>query len=180
MTNSITLNGKLHDKSKIDLNPKLLQFVQNEDNLVAAYKDNTVYNHEKYLKNKDSGKIKEYSKKARQCLHYKFYKSGNRFLSHYIKSGKIGKKADIKLFLNRYGYEPKDFLNHIKNQFNSKMTFENYGKYWELDHIKSFKLFNFKSFEDCDFKKCYALSNLRPLSVAANRKRSKMQKYSFK
>lgn len=180
MTNNITLNGKLNDKSSIQLNPKLWQFVSDENNLVATHKDNTAYNHKNYLKNKESGKIKEYAQKANSCLQFKTYGTGNQLLSHYLKKGYVGKQSNTKLFLNRYGYSPQTFLNHIKNQFNSKMTFENYGIYWELDHIKSFRLFKFESFEDCDFKKCYALSNLRPLSVVENRKRSKMQKYSLK
>ena len=56
--------------------------------------------------------------------------------------------------------------------FNDKMTWDNYGEYWHIDHIKPQSLFNFESFEDDEFKECWALDNLQPLSAEENRKKS--------
>jgi hypothetical protein len=42
------------------------------------------------------------------------------------------------------------------------MTWDNYGE-WHIDHIIPISAFNFNSPEDFDFKRCWALKNLRPI-----------------
>ena len=42
------------------------------------------------------------------------------------------------------------------------MTVKNDGSYQHLDHRSPVSWFNFKSFTDPDFKKCWALDNLQP------------------
>lgn len=55
-----------------------------------------------------------------------------------------------------------ELVAHIEPKFNSKMTWENYGTYWELDHIKPISL--------CDsFEEAWQLSNLQPLECSINR-----------
>ena len=65
-----------------------------------------------------------------------------------------------------------DFKNHIENQFDEKMSWDNYAIYWELDHITPKSKFNYKSFSDKSFKDCWSLNNLRPLEVKANRQKN--------
>ena len=51
------------------------------------------------------------------------------------------------------------------------MDWGNYGagKYcWNIDHIKPIDSFNFTSYDDEEFKQCWALSNLRPLCAIEN------------
>jgi 5-methylcytosine-specific restriction endonuclease McrA len=49
------------------------------------------------------------------------------------------------------------------------MSWENYGKFtWHIDHIIPVAVFNFSSFKDLDFKRCWALSNLQPLEAKKN------------
>ena len=49
------------------------------------------------------------------------------------------------------------------------MNWDNYGSYWEIDHIKGIEKFNFK------YKKqvaeCWNYKNLRPLTIEENRTR---------
>lgn len=59
-------------------------------------------------------------------------------------------------------YTVKELMHHIESLFTDGMTWGNYGD-WHLDHIVPIISFNFNSFEDSDFKKCWALSNLQPL-----------------
>ena len=51
------------------------------------------------------------------------------------------------------------------------MDWNNYGRVWEIDHKKPIASFNINSYEDEDFKECWSLSNLRPLSSHENRSR---------
>jgi len=66
------------------------------------------------------------------------------------------------------GYTLKDLVEHLEKQFDDKMTWENYGSYWWIDHIKPRSLFQYEIAEDVEFKKCWALTNLQPLERIAN------------
>lgn len=53
------------------------------------------------------------------------------------------------------------------------MTWENYGTYWEIDHIKPIDLFDFSIEED--IYECWNYKNLQPLTV--NKNKIKSNKY---
>ena len=81
---------------------------------------------------------------------------------------------------------------HLENLFSSPenldkdgkawMNWSNHGRYndkiwndsdsstwtWQIDHIKPHSDFNYISMKDDDFKKCWSLDNLRPLSAKQN------------
>jgi hypothetical protein len=59
-------------------------------------------------------------------------------------------------------YTLKDLMIHLESLFKDGMSWDNYGK-WHIDHIKPVDSFNFTSYKDKEFKKCYALKNLQPL-----------------
>jgi 5-methylcytosine-specific restriction endonuclease McrA len=82
-----------------------------------------------------------------------------------------GKKAGIS-WQKMIGYSIDDLIRHLEKQFDSNMTWENYGIYWHLDHIKPRSLFKFETPEDIEFKKCWALENLQPLEAKENRIKS--------
>lgn len=44
------------------------------------------------------------------------------------------------------------------------MTWDNYGKYWHLDHIKPLSWFDLET----EFKDAWHLSNLQPLEATEN------------
>jgi len=53
---------------------------------------------------------------------------------------------------------------HLEAQFEDWMSWDNYGlKGWTIDHIIPESSFNYSSTEDEEFKRCWALSNLRPI-----------------
>lgn len=73
------------------------------------------------------------------------------------------------------GYTRQQLKKHLEKQFDSKMTWNNYGEYWHLDHKVPRSVFNFANPEDIDFKKCWALPNLQPLEARENmRKQNKI------
>lgn len=53
------------------------------------------------------------------------------------------------------------------------MSWDNYGEYWEIDHIIPKSQFDFTSYNDIGFQICWSLMNLRPLTVSENRSRPK-------
>jgi len=95
-----------------------------------------------------------------------------------FSKGNKGCKSISKYLLYTIG----ELKNHLETQFESWMTWNNQGKYdpktwddndqttwtWNIDHIiPQSKLF-YTSLEDDNFKKAWALNNLRPLSAKQN------------
>lgn len=66
------------------------------------------------------------------------------------------------------GFTAEQLVKHLEKQFKPGMTWENYGSYWQIDHIIPIAAFNFATPEDIDFKRCWALKNLRPLEAKEN------------
>lgn len=82
-----------------------------------------------------------------------------------------GKKAGRK-WQELVGYNLKELMKHLENQFDKEMKWENYGRYWHLDHIRPKSLFKYISPEDSEFKECWSLKNLQPLEKIANLRKS--------
>lgn len=90
-----------------------------------------------------------------------------------IYSGKNGKSWESLV-----GYSLEQLMNHLEKQFKQGMTWDNYGRNgWHIDHVIPISAFNFQTFKDVDFKRCWALDNLRPLWELDNiRKSNKVDK----
>jgi hypothetical protein len=67
------------------------------------------------------------------------------------------------------GYTVDQLKAHLEKLFTLEMSWENYGTFWEIDHRIPIAAHNFESPNDPDFKKCWALKNLRPLEIIKNR-----------
>jgi len=80
-------------------------------------------------------------------------------LRYHIKKGG-NKTFDI------VGYTINQLKQHLEQQFDSKMNWDNYGSYWHIDHIKPASSFNQKN--DIEFKECWSLENLQPLEAKEN------------
>jgi hypothetical protein len=59
-------------------------------------------------------------------------------------------------------YNTQDLMDYLEIRFQPDMTWENYGT-WHVDHIIPISLWQFESYNDREFKQCWALCNLQPL-----------------
>lgn len=75
---------------------------------------------------------------------------------------------DFKGAFRHLPYSPSEFRAHIEAQFDRTMTWNNYGTYWHIDHIRPVSFFNFEGPNCGSFVECWALTNLRPLEAKAN------------
>lgn len=66
-------------------------------------------------------------------------------------------------------YSAEELRQHLESMFTRGMSWENYGKRWEVDHIVPVTEFELTRVEEA--RACFALANLRPLPVAENRRR---------
>jgi len=69
-------------------------------------------------------------------------------------------------------YTPEILKEHLEAQFDENMSWDNYGSYWNIDHIYPQSKLPYDSVEHPNFKKCWALSNLRPLEKGENIRKS--------
>jgi hypothetical protein len=72
--------------------------------------------------------------------------------------------------LEMLGCSIEEFKLHLDKQFTKHMNWNNYGNYWEIDHIKPCDAFNLKILEEQYI--CFNYKNLQPLEKTKNRKKS--------
>ena len=124
---------------------------------------------------------------CRKCLRYfavrenkkRHYRQPKNRLSGNIRTG-IGKSLRTGkpgCWEGRVGYRLARLREHLQKQFEPGMSWANYGcndGQWQIDHVKPVSSFDFSSYDDKDFRRCWSLSNLRPLWARDNwmRKRS--------
>ena len=58
------------------------------------------------------------------------------------------------------------FKNHLERQFTKKMSWDNYGSYWHIDHIRPCASYDLT--KDSEQKSCFNYINLRPLEAKEN------------
>lgn len=94
---------------------------------------------------------------------------------------KFNKTKDGSI-LSHMPYLMSELKQHLEDQFEWWMSWKNYGGYnkntwnesdpstwkWNLDHIEPHSDFEYDSLDHPEFKKCWALSNLRPYSAKQN------------
>lgn len=87
-----------------------------------------------------------------------------------------------KSIINYLPFTFTELRQYLESLFEPWMTWQNHGKYdpniwkndddttwkWQLDHIVPQSKLKYNNLEDENFKKCWALSNLRPLSAKQN------------
>lgn len=129
--------------------------------------NNPEYNRE-WNKN-NAEKIKLKNRKNAKKRYFIPQNKLSRNISTVIRYSLKGKKNNRHWEL-LIGYSLKDLMNHLKLLFKNGMSWSNYGKNgWEIDHKIPINLWEFSSYEDKEFKQCWALCNLQPLWANENR-----------
>lgn len=112
-----------------------------------------------------------------KSINYRLRRRLSNAIYYSIRSNKMG--ASIIKYLP---YSIKELRNHLESQFESWMTWSNWGSYnkltwndsdmftwvWNIDHIISQANLPYNSMDDNNFKKCWSLENLRPYSAKQN------------
>lgn len=101
-------------------------------------------------------------------------------INFYLKNNNSSKKNISCLKYLNYSIDVLKL--HLQNQFEPWMNWNNYGKYnsrlwndndvstwtWQIDHIVPQSKLPYTKMTDNNFKKCWSLNNLRPLSSKQN------------
>ena len=78
-------------------------------------------------------------------------------LQKYERRSKNGSRWEVLT-----GYTVEDLRKHLGKHFLLGMSWDNMGE-WHIDHKTPKSAFNYQTSDDIDFKRCWALNNLRPL-----------------
>jgi hypothetical protein len=62
-----------------------------------------------------------------------------------------------------------EFKIYLESRFKVGMSWDNYGKKWQIDHIMPCAIFDLSKYEHR--KRCFHFSNMRPLWAAENRRK---------
>jgi hypothetical protein len=146
--------------------------------IVKKWDDNNKYKkkiYTKYYQKNNSKKLAEKSKnwrknnlqRAREVMNSYCKRKRNTLKGKLSMNMKSSIYRSLKGNKNNHwenlvGYTVNQLKEHLEKKFLSGMSWDNYGK-WHIDHIIPISVFNFKSSDDIDFKRCWALSNLQPL-----------------
>jgi len=114
-------------------------------------------------------------RKARRVVDYKFRLEQN--IGNFIKLSIKQKKKGMR-WEKLVEYSLEELIIHLEKQFDSNMTWGNYGSYWHIDHKKPRSWFKYLDADDIEFKKCWRLKNLQPLEAKENNKKG--NKYESK
>jgi len=127
----------------------------------------------KYQNNKESLKYKN-------NIYFKLRKIISKSVSGALKNNYSSKYN--KSILKYLPYTIMDLKIHLESLFEPWMNWNNHGVYnintwddsdsstwtWQIDHIEPHKNFKYLDMECDEFKKCWSLNNLRPLSSKQN------------
>lgn len=148
-----------------------------KDNKKTINEYSNKYHKQYYVDNKEN--FKQYNKDNKEKINnnrknrYKIdikYKLNSRMSTAICFSLKGNKK-------NRHwgtlvNYTLVQLKRHLEKQFDENMNWDNYGSYWNIEHLIPKSKFNFTLPEHIDFKRCWNLKNLRPLEKIANFQKS--------
>ena len=70
------------------------------------------------------------------------------------------------------GCNVEEYALYLEEQFDGNMNWDNYGEYWEIDHIKPIDAFDLNSEEE--LYSAFNFKNTQPLSKIENRVKSNM------
>ncbi len=150
-----------------------------EDHKEKTYETKRLY----ALNNKDKLRenFKIYSKNKK--INDPFYSLRTKLSSTINKCLKLnGSSKNGFSMLKFLPYTIQELKEHLEKQFESWMNWNNRGMYnptiwndydqntwvWNLDHIIPHSEFKYTSMKDEEFKRCWALENLRPYSAKLN------------
>ena len=132
---------------------------------------NRLYNKKYYEQHKEQRR--QYDKERHQKQYYnndcyRVYRILSAGIYHALKENKKERQWETLV-----SYNLEQLKEHLEKQFTPEINWDNFGSYWEIDHIIPRNLFNYTTTDDEQFKICWSLANLRPLEKSLNRRRPK-------
>jgi hypothetical protein len=144
-----------YNKNKTKILKRSKTWVENNREKSNQYKNNWKVNH----KEQNLKQARDYQNKQRKDPYKRVSMNMSKAIWECLKKNK-----NNTTWLSFVEFSIDDLIKHLENKFTTEMTWENYGIYWHIDHIKPLSWFNLET----EFKDAWALSNLQPLEATKN------------
>jgi hypothetical protein len=156
------------------------EFIKNKTQCKECIKEyQKIYRQKKKAERKEKSKI-YYKRKVKSDPSFKLRKNISRTVYRALRLRGSSKKG--KSCFPYLSWTIQELKDHIENQFEPWMNWENQGHYkpetwddndtttwkWQLDHIIPHSTFQYTTMDCQEFRDCWDLSNLRPLSAKQN------------
>ena len=147
-----------------------LYYQNNKEDILEKQRDYYILNKEKRIKYQTQYK----KQRKKNDIVFKMKENISKAVWEGLKKQKSSKKSPTWKILP---YTPQQLKEHLENQFEDWMTWENYGqasiinKTWNIEHIIPKSLLPYDSMEHPNFLKCWCLENLRPYDAIENIKK---------
>ncbi|MDP3987198.1 MAG: hypothetical protein Q8P81_03175 [Nanoarchaeota archaeon] len=172
--------SKKRDKEKLKIY-KHQYYEENRKDLKEKNKEYRRENKEKIFfqrkqyREKEENRVKRRKYKKSKYVNDVLYKLRNihsALILRNLKRQNSSKRGSS--ILQHLSYDMQELKEYLENQFEHWMNWNNWGKYnpnkktWQIDHIIPQSKLPYDSMEHENFKKCWALENLRPLEAMEN------------
>ena len=128
----------------------------------------TIRTKQREYANANKVKRNKYQKERRYSLPtIRLKQNVSSVVNRAIKKASNGNSTKGGSTFEHLPYTPQQLKEHIENQFEPWMTWDNWGE-WHIDHIIPQSVLLYDSLEHPNFQKCWALDNLRPLKAEEN------------
>ena len=160
-----TKNKKNYDKNKEQYKIKSRIWRESNKEIIALQKEQYYIKNKSYINNRNKIYLRN---RRRSDLIFKLRCRISCAINISLRKEMVVKNNPTWFKLP---YTPQQLKGHLESRFDSNMTWENYGIYWEIDHIYPQSLLPYDSLDHPNFLKCWSLNNLRPLEITQNRKK---------
>jgi hypothetical protein len=109
------------------------------------------------------GKHSEYSNRRREDPRVRIENAIRCRIWYGIVRGSKRGRGTMQLL----GYSTDELKLHLERQFLKGMSWDNFGE-WHIDHILPLSSFSYTTPDEPDFKRAWALTNLRPIWAKEN------------
>jgi 5-methylcytosine-specific restriction endonuclease McrA len=154
-----------------------IRYIQKRDIINIKNKEWINNNKEKFkaLIKKNRGNYKEYDKEYAIVYHQHKRKTDPTYrLKHNLRNRFYKTITNKTNSVFEYlGCTVEECKLHLSSQFKPGMEWENYGGYWEIDHI--IPIYSFDLTQQDEIHKCWNYKNLQPLTINENRTKSNKQ-----
>jgi len=106
--------------------------------------------------------------KCKECTFNSYDKVYLRVRGHISRGLKSNNKSDKTV--NLLGCTIDEYKEYLKSKFTNKMSWDNYGSYWEIDHIIPMSLFDLS--KPHNQVQAFHYTNTQPLTVFDNRSKN--------
>lgn len=117
----------------------------------------------KQWQKENPGKVKKHAYANRVRIYNKQHKLTGNIKNRVVQAIKKRKTPKFHNNFELIGCSPKFLLSWLEYQFNSKMNWDNYNKFWQISQIVPCSYFNLRSREEQLL--CFNWRNCRPVEI---------------